>query len=83
MMQGRFIRTLCLIASLAFGLNTYAQDELLDMLESEETEATDYAFATFKTTRIINGHSIETNSKGVLQFIIAHRFGRLNSGCFS
>src|SRR5690606_19763312 len=38
--------------------------------------------ATFKTTRIINGHSIETPSSKVLQFMISHRFGRLNSGSY-
>lgn len=53
---------------------------LLDMLEEEEPETVEYATATFKTTRVINGHSVETNGKGSLQYVIAHRFGRLNSG---
>lgn len=32
---------------------------------------------TFYSTRIINGHSIETLNKGVLEFRIEHRFGDL------
>ncbi len=33
--------------------------------------------ATFKATRIVNGHSIENTGKGVLDFRILHRFGEL------
>ena len=36
--------------------------------------------ATFKSTRLINGHSIETRTPGVLEFVISHRFGRVNTG---
>ena len=35
---------------------------------------------TFYDTRIVNGHSVETNNKGVLKFIISHRFGEINGG---
>ncbi|MFT7233842.1 MAG: hypothetical protein ACI8TA_003069 [Cyclobacteriaceae bacterium] len=41
---------------------------------------TEYAYETFDDTRIVNGHSIETNAEGILTFIIAHRFGPMNSG---
>ena len=57
-----------------------AQDDLLNFLEEQEEETTDYTFATFKTTRLVSGHSVETNSKGVLQFMIGHRFSRINDG---
>lgn len=57
-----------------------AQDDLLDMLDEGQEETTDYTIATFKTTRILNGHSIETNAEGVLMFVVGHRFGRLSSG---
>ena len=59
---------------------TQAQDDLMDMLEATEEPVTNYTIATFKTTRIVSGHSAETNAKGVLQYLIGHRFGRLNSG---
>lgn len=61
-------------------IKSYAQDDLLDMLESSQKPRTDYTIATFKNTRLVSGHSIETNGKGVLQFMIQHRFGTLNSG---
>ena len=56
-----------------------AQDDLLQMLEEQEEEPINYTIATFKTTRIINGHSIETPHAGVLQFIISHRFRELSN----
>lgn len=43
----------------------------------------DYASATFKSTRVVNGHSIETIGKNNLDFRIAHRFGTLNSGSYN
>ncbi len=36
--------------------------------------------ATFKATRIINGHSVETVGKNNMDFIISHRFDRVNTG---
>lgn len=35
---------------------------------------------TFNDTRIVNGHSVETNQEGSMKFIIAHRFGEVNGG---
>jgi len=55
-------------------------DELMDMLEAENKPAREYTSATFKTTRIANGHSIENTAKGVLDFRISHRFGLINQG---
>lgn len=65
---------------LCTGTALKAQDDLLDMLEQEEEPVVNYTFATFKSTRIVSGQSVETNSEGVLQFLIGHRFGRINSG---
>jgi hypothetical protein len=39
--------------------------------------------ATFKGTRVINGHSVETPGGGTLVFLISHRFGTLNSGAYN
>lgn len=39
-----------------------------------------YTTATFKTTRIANGHSIENVGKGILDIRINHRFGSLDGG---
>jgi opacity protein-like surface antigen len=59
--------------------NVYSQD--LDALMNAETKPTiDYTTATFKASRIINGHSIEQMKKKQLDFRISHRFGTLNNG---
>jgi len=66
---------------LLFSGNAYTQD--LDALLNAETKPTvDYATATFKASRIINGHSIEQMKKKQLDFRISHRFGTLNSGTY-
>lgn len=39
--------------------------------------AQDYTYRTFKDTRVINAHSVETLPKGRLDVRIAHRFGDL------
>ncbi|REE05579.1 DUF5777 family beta-barrel protein [Marinoscillum furvescens] len=44
---------------------------------------TQYAYQTFDDTRIVNGHSVETNMEGILTFIISHRFGTLNDGAYN
>lgn len=54
--------------------------ELLDILEQETPKIKNYVSATFKGTRILNGHSIENRKKGVTEFVISHRFGRVNLG---
>ncbi|MBL7844371.1 MAG: hypothetical protein KF846_13040 [Cyclobacteriaceae bacterium] len=61
-----------------------AQDDLLKMLEdeTEKDKKPDYTTATFKTTRLINGHSVENVAGGVLDFRISHRFGYINSGLY-
>jgi len=41
-----------------------------------------YTTATFKTTRLINGHSIENTGKGILDFKISHRFSSLSGGAY-
>ncbi|WP_338227377.1 DUF5777 family beta-barrel protein [Algoriphagus taiwanensis] len=57
-----------------------AQDDLLQMLEKEQSKKPFYTLATFKATRLINGQTIETISKNHLNFWISHRFGAVNSG---
>lgn len=64
---------------LTFSGKVRSQD--LDSLLNAETKPTiDYSTATFKSSRIINGHSIEQMKKKQLDFRISHRFGTLNSG---
>lgn len=60
----------------------HAQDDLLDMVPPD-SGGVQYAQATFKSTRVINGHSVETTPRRHLDFRISHRFGRLNSGAYN
>ncbi len=60
---------------------SYGQNSAELPKAEEETEEEDVT-ATFKSTRIINGHSIERMKKNQLEFRISHRFGRLNSGSY-
>ncbi len=62
----------------------FAQDttDLMRQLEKQEPPKTNYAFATFKSTRIITGHSVENIGKGVLDVRILHRFAPLNRGIY-
>jgi len=57
-----------------------AQDDLLSLLDAEQSKEPTYTMATFKASRLINGQTIETISKNHLNFWISHRFGAVNSG---
>ena len=50
------------------------------ILEEEASDTTLIVSGTFNGTRLLNGHSVETRKTGVLEFLISHRFGRVNSG---
>jgi len=73
--------------ALSFFLITFytvgiAQDDLLGELEKSENLTPEFTTATFKSTRLINGQTIETKSKGELEFIFAHRFGKVSDGIY-
>lgn len=61
-------------------MDLVAQDDLLGELDAIAPDKPQMVRATFKSTRIINGHSIETVAKKHLDFRISHRFGTINSG---
>jgi len=75
----------CLLIILAFSgimlaAEANAQEDLMNMLGKDEKPAIDYVSATFKTTRVVIGHSSENPPKGNLLFLITHHFGALNTG---
>jgi hypothetical protein len=73
---------LALILSLiSFGI--FAQDDLMNIINQDSTREINYTTATFKSTRIMNGHSIERMVPGQLDVRISHRFGTLNSGGYN
>ena len=75
------LRPFLAMAVLALSSTVNAQDEdLLKLLGEEEATGPVYTNAAFKTTRVINGHSLENTAHGVLDFKIGHRFGFINGG---
>ena len=75
------IRYIIVVLVILSQFTLQSQEDLLDLFDDEPT--TNYTYATFKTTRIINAQSIENPAKGTLIFLIQHRFGRLNTGAYN
>ena len=77
---------LCFLLLHLLSVSVPAQDtdstDLMATLEKQvaAADSTRYTSATFNTTRLINGHSVESVGRGVLDVKISHRFGTLNSG---
>ena len=59
-----------------------AQD-LLNDLPADGKEKKEFAMAAFKSTRLINFHTLETVGPKTLDFRISHRFGTLNQGAYN
>lgn len=57
----------------------YCQQDMLSMLPAE-TPTKQYITNAFKSTRVINSHSMEFLGQGVLDFRITHRFGPISDG---
>lgn len=79
----------CILILLMFCAFTHLKAQEVDlnkMLEEEQKKEDQnkisYTEATFKTTRLINGHSIENTGVGILDLKISHRFGQLNGGFY-
>ena len=77
-----------LYASLLFlcilGMQLNATAQTIDLFAEKSTSVTkDITTGSFKTTRIVNGQSIENVGAGVLDFRILHRFGTINSGAYN
>ena len=61
-----------------------AQDtSLLKYLNDPLATGREEVRGTFKATQIINTPTIESPGKGGLQFLIMHRFGRINEGAYA
>ncbi len=68
------------LTGVIFASSAKGQDDLLSMMDKNEKPTVDYTTATFKSTHIIIGQSIETAPAGNLNFLITHHFGALNTG---
>jgi hypothetical protein len=63
----------------------FSQDSLLTMLEdsSKNSSSSFPVRGTFKAIHLINSQTIESPAKKDLNFIIMHRFGKLNDGAYN
>lgn len=74
-----YLPSLLLVLMFPVLLSAQNDDDIIaDLLEEEVSMVS----GTFKSTRIINGHSIEQPARGELDFRISHRFGKLNTGSY-
>jgi hypothetical protein len=74
------LTTLIIAFFTVFTASVSAQEsDLQSLLGSDEPE-TNYTIATFKSTRIVNGQSVELTPKGEMIFTVSHHFGRINTG---
>jgi len=87
-MNKLFIKKI-LLASIIMSSCKLAVAQDVDLFKSmdeqnkkDKNNQTDYTTATFKTTRLINGQSIENVGAGLLDVKISHRFGSLNKGAY-
>ena len=79
-LQIRTVVVLCLVLSMS---SVCGQDELDDLLDEVEGKTTDYVIGAFKSTRVINLHTIELVGPKTLEFRISHRFGPLNGEVYN
>lgn len=73
--------TIIVLSMIWTQIGLFAQDDLMNMI-SEEKPTIEYTDATFKTTLLVIGQSIENPANGNLIFNVQHRFGAINSGYY-
>jgi len=77
----KIIVSLSLIISNSTAFFAQSPDDLLNMVAEKPKK--EFINATFKTTRLINFHTVEVLGKRSLDFRISHRFGDFNSGAYN
>ena len=82
-------QTIILLLLLA-GTFKFVTAQEVDLFKSQDAQdkkdkqtQIDYTTATFKTTRLINGQSIENLGAGILDVKISHRFNPINEGAYT
>ena len=69
------------LTTCAQNVDLFKQQDELDKKEAKEK--TDITTSIFKTTRLVNGQTIENTGRGILDVKISHRFGTLNTGAYN
>ena len=79
-------KVLLIIFVFAIIQSTQGQDStLLKMVNNsmDSSKQREYVLTTFKGSNVINLETVEQPGKNVLQFMMMHRFGRLNEGAYN
>ncbi len=71
---------LLIVFSIFLAQHISAQDDLLSMVDSTDHERSEPVTGAFKSSRVINGHSMEMLGRKVLDVRILHRFGVIKDG---
>lgn len=73
---------ICCILGMATGLHQAARAQDVDLLKlaGDDGPKKEIVKNAFKSTRVINSHSMEFLSPGTMDFRILHRFGEVNKG---
>lgn len=85
-METKLIRTRILLSFvlLLSGMPSFSQDSLLTVLENSSGPGASMPVkGTFKAIHIVNTQTVESPAKKDLNFIIMHRFGKLNDGAYN
>lgn len=74
-----------LFVLLSFSFARAQDSTLMNMLNDSMSAnaAPAYVTGTFKGIHVVNMHTVEGPARGVLNFIIMHRFGKLNDGAYN
>ena len=72
---------LLLLAIISLPVVSFTQDDMMDLFADEEPKI-EYTDATFKTTLLVIGQTVENPLNGNLIFNVQHRFGAVNSGWY-
>jgi hypothetical protein len=77
------IQKILIIFSLTF-IFSKANSQNVDLFaEKYNSQSSDIITATFKSTRVVNGQSIENVGAGIMDFRISHRFGAISQGSYN
>jgi len=82
-MTNRLLTAILFLGLVVINTIPASSQDLDSLLDKAVKPLTTYSTASFKSTRIVNGHSIEQMKQNQLEFRISHRFGDFNSGGYN
>jgi hypothetical protein len=78
------VKVIGVIITSIYFFQIHASAQSVDLFEEKyNNQSPDIVTGTFKSTRVVNGQSIENVGAGVMDFRISHRFGALSQGGYN